>query len=347
MTILPPHYANAIQFSFGDSPELADDLLALVLAGKKTATCGALRDYGPGKEPLPQVGRRDIVRNGAGEPACVIETRSVEIRRFDQIEPGFSDREGEGDYAAWRREHEAYFARNGGFSPDMEIVCETFRLVEVLPAGRALYNRVVSPIFIVTDIESDGPTPLHNSMLSFASVALEADGTRHGEFEAQLLARPDRTTNETTMAWWATQPEAWAATTANAEDPVLVMPRFADWVESLPGPKVFVAAPMIFDGLWMDHYLDEFAGTRVLGGPFKTRQIFRGGGVCLYTMAGTLRGAPYMDWGMSKLPAEFYGHIAHTHKAIDDARGFANVLVELMKISRALPPISGSKSDFR
>ncbi|UXN71300.1 3'-5' exoribonuclease [Devosia neptuniae] len=205
----------------------------------------------------------------------------------------------------------------------------------------------LDPIFIVTDIESDGPTPLHNSMLSFASVAIEADGTRHGEFEAQLTQRPDRTTNEQTMAWWATQPEAWAATTANAEEPSVVMPRFADWVESLPGPKVFVAAPMIFDGLWMDHYLDEFAGTRVLSGPFKSRQIFKGGGVCLYTMAGTLRGAPYLDWGMSKLPAEFYGHIAHTHKAIDDARGFAHVLVELFKISRALPPITGSKSDFR
>ncbi|MFK4811520.1 DNA polymerase III subunit epsilon [Devosia sp. ZW T5_3] len=205
----------------------------------------------------------------------------------------------------------------------------------------------LDPIFIVTDIESDGPTPLHNSMLSFASVAIEADGTHHGEFEAQLTQRPDRTTNEQTMAWWATQPEAWEATTANAEAPAVVMPRFADWVDSLPGPKVFVAAPMIFDGLWMDHYLDEFAGTRVLSGPFKSRQIFKGGGVCLYTMAGTLRGAPYLDWGMSKLPAEFYGHIAHTHKAIDDARGFAHVLVELFKISRALPPISGSKSDFR
>jgi len=125
------------------------------------------------------------------------------------------------------------------------------------------------------------------------------------------------------------------------------MPRFADWVEALPGPKVFVAAPMIFDGLWMDHYLDEYAGTRALSGPFKGRQIFRGGGICLYTMAGTLRGAPYLDWGMSKLPAEFYGHIAHTHKAIDDARGFANVLVELFKISRRLPAISGSASDFR
>ena len=55
-----------IRFSFGDSPELADSLLALVLAGKKTATCGALRDFGGEGEPMPQVGRRDIVRNGQG-----------------------------------------------------------------------------------------------------------------------------------------------------------------------------------------------------------------------------------------------------------------------------------------
>jgi uncharacterized protein YhfF len=27
------------QFPFGDGPELADELLALILAGKKTATC--------------------------------------------------------------------------------------------------------------------------------------------------------------------------------------------------------------------------------------------------------------------------------------------------------------------
>lgn len=204
-----------------------------------------------------------------------------------------------------------------------------------------------NPTFVVTDIESDGPTPLHNSMLSFASVALDADGNRHGEFEAVLTPRADRHPNPDTMAWWQTQPEAWVAATTGAEAPEVVMPRFAEWVESLPGPHVFVAAPMIFDGLWMDHYLDEFAGTRVFGGPTKSRQIFRGGGICLYTMAGTLRGAPYTDWGMSKLPAEFYGHVAHTHKAIDDARGFANVLVALLKLSRGLPAITGTLSDFR
>jgi hypothetical protein len=35
-------YAGAVTFSFGDNPALADELLALVLAGRKTATCGAL-----------------------------------------------------------------------------------------------------------------------------------------------------------------------------------------------------------------------------------------------------------------------------------------------------------------
>ena len=41
----PAPYEDAVTFQFGDSPELADELLALVLAGAKTATCGALRDF--------------------------------------------------------------------------------------------------------------------------------------------------------------------------------------------------------------------------------------------------------------------------------------------------------------
>ncbi len=34
----------------------------------------------------------------------------------------------------------------------MQVVCEKFRLVTVLLAGRELYNRVARSIFIVTDI---------------------------------------------------------------------------------------------------------------------------------------------------------------------------------------------------
>jgi len=129
-------YAGAVTFAFGDSPELADELLALVLSGRKTATCGALRDYG-GAEPAPEVGRRDVVLDGAGRRAAVIETVEAIQRRFDEVDPEFARDEGEGDlsYEYWRQAHEAYFARNGGFSPDMILVCERFRLVEVLDRG--------------------------------------------------------------------------------------------------------------------------------------------------------------------------------------------------------------------
>ena len=202
------------------------------------------------------------------------------------------------------------------------------------------------PTFVVTDIEADGPSPLHSSMLSFASVAVTASGKKLGEFEAVLTPRPDRKPDDTTMAWWATQPEAWKSATENPQAPEIVMPRYADWVDSLPAPHVFAAAPIIFDGLWMDHYLDTIAGTRVLGGPFKTRQIFRGGGVCLYTMAGTLRGAEYLKWGMQRVPAQWYGNIVHSHEAIDDARGFANVLVKLFEISQNLEKVEATESMY-
>ena len=201
--------------------------------------------------------------------------------------------------------------------------------------------------FVVTDIEADGPNPLESSMLSFASVACDVSGRVLDEFEAVLRPRPDRQPSPDTMAWWQTQPEAWIAATTDPEPPETVMPRYADWVESLPGFSVFAAAPMIFDGLWMDHYLSTYAGTRALGGPFKSRQIFKGGGVCLYTMAGTLRGADYLNWGMQRVPADWYGHIEHTHKAIDDARGFANVLARLFQISRNLEKHDATESMYR
>lgn len=90
MIDLPEPYRNAVTFAFGDTPKLADDLLALVLAGKKTATCGALRDFGPKGEPMPVVGRRDVVLDGAGRPAAVIETVEVVIRRFDAVGSAFA-----------------------------------------------------------------------------------------------------------------------------------------------------------------------------------------------------------------------------------------------------------------
>lgn len=125
---------SPITFAFGDSPEMADELLALVLAGTKTATCGALRDFPEGGPSRPVVGRRDVVLDGKGRRAAVIETVEVTIRRFDEVDEAFAHDEGEGARTLqdWRDGHRRYFERNGGFSPDMELICERFRLVEVL-----------------------------------------------------------------------------------------------------------------------------------------------------------------------------------------------------------------------
>jgi uncharacterized protein YhfF len=134
MTHLPTQYTGAVTFSFGDSPKMADELLGHVMAGRKTATCGARRDFGPGKEALPEIGRRDIVLDGQGRPAAVIETIELTVRRFDQVDEQFAFDEGEGfrSLQHWRDGHRGYFERNGGWSEHMELFCERFRLIEVL-----------------------------------------------------------------------------------------------------------------------------------------------------------------------------------------------------------------------
>jgi uncharacterized protein YhfF len=126
-------YPGAVTFAFGDNRALCDELLALVRAGRKTATCGAARDFGPKGEPLPVPGRRDIALDWDGTPALVIETVEVTHRLFREVDAAFALAEGENDdLAGWQRDHRVYFERNGGWSEDMPLVCERFRLVEDL-----------------------------------------------------------------------------------------------------------------------------------------------------------------------------------------------------------------------
>jgi len=123
--------AELESFAFGDSSNLADALLELVLIGRKTATCWAASAGDQGVE----VGKRWIVKDGRGRPSAILETVELARRRFGEVDAGFAHDEGEGDrsLAFWRRAHENYFTRRGEFSPDMELFCERFRLVEILP----------------------------------------------------------------------------------------------------------------------------------------------------------------------------------------------------------------------
>jgi uncharacterized protein YhfF len=122
--------AELESFGFGDSPELMDEMLALVLAGKKTATCWAASEGDKGAA----VGKRWIAKDGQERPRAVLETVELARRRFGEVDAAFAYDEGEDGrtLADWRKAHSAYFSRRGEFSPHMELYCERFRLVEVL-----------------------------------------------------------------------------------------------------------------------------------------------------------------------------------------------------------------------
>ncbi len=119
-----------VSFTFGDNEELCNELLHLVKSGKKTATCEALRAFGPDGEEMPVAGRRDIALNWDGTPALLLETLEVTQMRFCDVEERFALDEGENhDLDGWRRDHQEYFERSGGFDKEMMLVCERFRLV--------------------------------------------------------------------------------------------------------------------------------------------------------------------------------------------------------------------------
>ena len=133
LSVVLEKYRSLRSFTFGDSPALADQLLDLVLKGVKTATCSTEDEPNTSKP-----GERWIVLDGRGEPRCVIESTEVSYCRYSEVDAAFAHDEGEGDrsLAYWREAHRRYFARLGRFSEDMMLMCERFRLVEVLADRR-------------------------------------------------------------------------------------------------------------------------------------------------------------------------------------------------------------------
>ncbi len=121
---------------FCDNEQDADELAALVKAGRKRATASAYWAYEDNREPLPEVGDYSVITNWDGEAQCIIRTTSVQIVPFGQVTADFARTEGEGDQSLdyWRRAHWASFTRSLqaiGKSPAemMPVVCETFEVV--------------------------------------------------------------------------------------------------------------------------------------------------------------------------------------------------------------------------
>jgi uncharacterized protein YhfF len=116
-------------WSFGDSPAVADELVELVLAGKKRATTGVKQEYDDQGEPLPRVGELSIIVDGSGTPRVLVRETEVRVVPFGEVTPGQAAAEGEGDLTLewWRQTHRDVFARYGyPVDDDTLVVWERF-----------------------------------------------------------------------------------------------------------------------------------------------------------------------------------------------------------------------------
>ncbi len=118
---------------FGDSAELADSLVSLVVAGTKRATAGLVADYEAEHEPLPVVGGHWVVCDAPGQPQVVVRTSDVRLGPLSSVDAAFAWDEGEGDrsLSSWLDGHRWFFRRRCDvlglpFSDDVEVCFQRF-----------------------------------------------------------------------------------------------------------------------------------------------------------------------------------------------------------------------------
>lgn len=122
-------------FYFGSDRQSAEQLLQLVLEGKKTATSSAEEEYLLTNEREPKIGDFSIVTDFDGNPKCIIQTTEILKLKFNEMTYDICKLEGE-DLAleTWQEKHIEFFNTVGKivgyeYHPDMMLVFEKFKVV--------------------------------------------------------------------------------------------------------------------------------------------------------------------------------------------------------------------------
>jgi uncharacterized protein YhfF len=125
---------------FGDSVELADELLGLILHGPKRATASSFDEYALTGDPMPVVGGLSIATDGRGRGRALLRTTDVRVGPLSSVDDEFAWDEGEGDRtrATWLADHEDFFRRwlpqvGLEFGPEMPTVFERFEVLYTEP----------------------------------------------------------------------------------------------------------------------------------------------------------------------------------------------------------------------
>lgn len=187
---------------------------------------------------------------------------------------------------------------------------------------------MIPEIYFSLDVETDGPIPGPNSMLSLGCVAFDSAGKELSHFWANLQPLENAAGDPATMAWWATQPVAFRAATVEQHPPKGTMERFVQWVCAFDGKPVALAYPAGFDWTWVYWYLIKFAGRSPFG--FQCLDM--------KSYACAVLGTPFRKTFKKSMPREwFVGLPPHTHLAVEDAREQGLLFFRMREANEHLP----------
>jgi uncharacterized protein YhfF len=121
---------------FGDSPDMADELLGEVLTGPKRATAALVAEFADGDEALPRIGSHWIACDGRGQPRLVLRSVELRVGPVSSVDEAFAYDEGEGERTRewWLDAHRGYWQRSCArmgldYDDNLECVFERFTVV--------------------------------------------------------------------------------------------------------------------------------------------------------------------------------------------------------------------------
>ena len=167
------------------------------------------------------------------------------------------------------------------------------------------------PIYVSVDIETGGPIPGVNPLLSLGAAVFDPpDETVQNRFYKNLCPLRENNYDGPTMAWWEKHPEAWKAARARAGPVTIVIQSFYDWLQTLPGKPVFVGYPAAWDFSFVYWYLMRFVG----------KSPFGHSALDIKTLASVALQIPYHKAVKKNMPGRWFDEtMAHNHNTLDDA----------------------------
>jgi DNA polymerase III alpha subunit (gram-positive type) len=169
-------------------------------------------------------------------------------------------------------------------------------------------------MYVMIDIEADGPIPGDYSMISFGAVVVEPSLST--TFYGKLRPISEQWVPDALAVSGFTRDETLAF-----DDPKSVMTTFAAWLKQhVPKRPMFIADNNGFDWSFINWYFHHFVGANPFG------------------HSSTNLGSLYK--GLVKDVTKSFKHLrktAHTHNPVDDALGNAEALLAMRDMGLKLP----------